>query len=153
MAAASGKAVWKLLFKHQLPGQRCSLRTTMPSRIPDPRNPAGPGPELPLVMSVTSGKGGVGKTNLSVNLAYCLSKMGRKVVLLDADLGLANVDIMLGLTPKETSSTCSMKVWSCARSCLKHRSGFHPAGFVGHKRHAGLIHGPKARPAGGHGLP
>lgn len=55
---------------------------------------------FPLVFSVTSGKGGVGKTNISVNLAYCLSKIGRRVVLLDADLGLANVDVILGMTPK-----------------------------------------------------
>jgi len=54
----------------------------------------------PLVFSVTSGKGGVGKTNMSVNLAYHLSQLGSRVVLLDADLGLANVDIVLGLTPK-----------------------------------------------------
>ena len=55
---------------------------------------------LPLVLSVTSGKGGVGKTNFSVNLACCLAKAGRRVVLLDADLGLANVDVLLGLAPK-----------------------------------------------------
>ncbi|MEF2145011.1 MAG: MinD/ParA family protein [Desulfovibrionaceae bacterium] len=55
---------------------------------------------LPLVFSVTSGKGGVGKTNLSVNLACALSQMGKKVVLLDADLGLANVDVILGIAPK-----------------------------------------------------
>lgn len=54
----------------------------------------------PLVLSVTSGKGGVGKTNLSVNLAYTLQKMGKRVLLMDADLGLANVDILLGLTPE-----------------------------------------------------
>ncbi len=54
----------------------------------------------PLVLSVTSGKGGVGKTNVSVNLAYELEKLGKRVVLLDADLGLANVDVILGLAPQ-----------------------------------------------------
>jgi len=54
------------------------------------------------VLSVTSGKGGVGKTNISINLAYALSAMGRKVFLLDADLGLANVDVLLNLTPSYT---------------------------------------------------
>lgn len=52
------------------------------------------------VIAVTSGKGGVGKTNLSVNLGVALSKMGRQVAVLDADMGLANVDILLGLSPK-----------------------------------------------------
>lgn len=56
---------------------------------------------LPMVFSVTSGKGGVGKTNLSVNLACCLAAMGKRVVLVDADLGLANVDVILGLTPQK----------------------------------------------------
>ncbi|RMH44182.1 MAG: MinD/ParA family protein [Gammaproteobacteria bacterium] len=49
------------------------------------------------VVSVTGGKGGVGKTSLSVNLAVALADLGRRVMLLDADLGLANVDVMLGL--------------------------------------------------------
>lgn len=49
------------------------------------------------VISVTGGKGGVGKTTLTVNLALALQKMGKKVLLMDADLGLANIDIMLGL--------------------------------------------------------
>ena len=52
---------------------------------------------FPLVFSVTSGKGGVGKTNISVNLAICLAQLGKQVVLIDADLGLANVDVVLGL--------------------------------------------------------
>ncbi|BCS87403.1 MinD/ParA family protein [Pseudodesulfovibrio sediminis] len=55
---------------------------------------------LPMVLSVTSGKGGVGKTNMSVNLAYSLSAAGKNVILLDADLGLANVDVILGVAPK-----------------------------------------------------
>lgn len=51
------------------------------------------------VIAIASGKGGVGKTNLSVNLGVSLCKLGRKVALLDADMGLANVDILLGLHP------------------------------------------------------
>ncbi|MGR9115079.1 MAG: MinD/ParA family protein [Gammaproteobacteria bacterium] len=52
------------------------------------------------VIAVTSGKGGVGKTNLSVNLGLALSELGRRVALLDADMGLANVDVLLGMYPK-----------------------------------------------------
>lgn len=52
------------------------------------------------VLAVSSGKGGVGKTNVAVNLGVSLSELSRQVVLLDADLGLANVDVLLGLQPK-----------------------------------------------------
>ena len=52
------------------------------------------------VIAITAGKGGVGKSNVSVNLAVALAQQGNKVLLLDADLGLANVDIMLGLHTK-----------------------------------------------------
>ncbi|HKJ94315.1 MAG TPA: MinD/ParA family protein, partial [Gammaproteobacteria bacterium] len=55
-------------------------------------------------IAVTSGKGGVGKTNVSVNLATCLARQGHGVLLFDADLGLANVDVLLGLTPKRNLS-------------------------------------------------
>ena len=50
------------------------------------------------VIAVTGGKGGVGKTNVSVNLSLALADLGRRVMLMDADLGLANVDVLLGLT-------------------------------------------------------
>lgn len=52
------------------------------------------------VITVTSGKGGVGKTNITVNLAIALSDMGKRVTILDADFGLANIDVMLGILPK-----------------------------------------------------
>jgi flagellar biosynthesis protein FlhG len=52
------------------------------------------------VVAVSSGKGGVGKTNISVNLGVCLCQMGHQAVLMDADMGLANVDVLLGLQPK-----------------------------------------------------
>ena len=56
----------------------------------------------PFIMSVTSGKGGVGKTNIVANLSVSLSLLGRNVLLLDADIGLGNLDVLLGLTPKHT---------------------------------------------------
>ncbi|MDR0998786.1 MAG: MinD/ParA family protein [Treponema sp.] len=52
------------------------------------------------IITVTSGKGGVGKTNLSVNLALAYARMGKKVVVMDADLGLANVNVILNVIPK-----------------------------------------------------
>ncbi len=52
------------------------------------------------IITVSSGKGGVGKTNLSINLAIAYSQIGKKVVLLDADLGLANVNVILGIIPE-----------------------------------------------------
>jgi flagellar biosynthesis protein FlhG len=52
------------------------------------------------IYAVTSGKGGVGKTNLTANLAICAAKLGRRVLIIDADLGLANVEIVLGVKPR-----------------------------------------------------
>ena len=53
-------------------------------------------------ISFTSGKGGVGKTNIVVNMAIQLAQLGKKVFIIDADLGLANIDIMLNLSPQYT---------------------------------------------------
>lgn len=64
-------------------------------------------PEPPVkrsarVLTVTSGKGGVGKTNVTVNLAIALSEQGYRVVILDADFGLANIDVLFGIVPQHT---------------------------------------------------
>ncbi|MDR2786298.1 MAG: MinD/ParA family protein [Treponema sp.] len=52
------------------------------------------------IITITSGKGGVGKTNVSVNMALAYARMGKKVVVMDADLGLANVNVILNMIPK-----------------------------------------------------
>ena len=57
-------------------------------------------PEQPTsVYSITSGKGGVGKTAVVANLAYTFASMGKRVLILDADLGLANIDVVFGISP------------------------------------------------------
>jgi flagellar biosynthesis protein FlhG len=61
-------------------------------------------PKPVKVISVTGGKGGVGKSNITVNLALSLARRGQKVLIMDADLGLANVDIMLGLRVEKNLS-------------------------------------------------
>jgi len=58
-------------------------------------------PKPVRVIAVTSGKGGVGKSNVSLNLAVSLSQAGENVLVMDADMGLANLDVLLGLSPKQ----------------------------------------------------
>jgi flagellar biosynthesis protein FlhG len=65
------------------------------------QTPADRGHNAPVkVIAVTGGKGGVGKTSIAVNLATALAARKRRVVVLDGDLGLANVEVLLGLTPR-----------------------------------------------------
>ena len=52
------------------------------------------------IITVTSGKGGVGKSNTTINLAIQFQRMGHRVIILDADFGLANIEIMFGAVPK-----------------------------------------------------
>lgn len=59
---------------------------------------------LARVIAVTSGKGGVGKSNTSINLAIQFKKMGKRVIILDADFGLANIEIMFGTVPEHSLS-------------------------------------------------
>jgi flagellar biosynthesis protein FlhG len=73
------------------------LREIMRRRAPGPGQE---GQKSSRIISVASGKGGVGKTNISINLALAYAKLGKKVVVLDADLGLANVNVVLGVIPR-----------------------------------------------------
>jgi flagellar biosynthesis protein FlhG len=68
-------------------------KISMPAGRPDEQR-------FPKIISITSGKGGVGKTNIVANLGYTLRRFGKKVLILDADLGLGNLDVLLGLTPQ-----------------------------------------------------
>ncbi len=62
------------------------------------------------VITITSGKGGVGKSNIAVNLAVQLRKLGKKVIIFDADMGLANVEVMFGAIPKYNLSDMIYKL-------------------------------------------
>src|SRR5690554_231282 len=100
------------------------------------------------VIAVSGGKGGVGKSNVSINLALALAEQGRRVVLLDADLGLANIDILLGISAKHTiedvlAGVCSLRdVLVTGPGGIKivpASSGTQRMANLGLQEHAGLI--------------
>lgn len=119
---------------------------------PDPIVPVSAADRAPgpvRVIAVASGKGGVGKTSVSVNLATALVNAGQRTLLLDTDLGLANVDVMLGLTPTFTladvfADRCELRdtVIECpnglmivpAASGKRHMTELQPS------QHVGLVH-------------
>lgn len=80
------------------------MQTDLPPPFVAEANSPLPGQPAPgaVVVAITSGKGGVGKTFFSANLACALAKRGRRVLVIDADLGLANLDVVLNLHPKIT---------------------------------------------------
>ena len=77
------------------------------------------------IIAVTSGKGGVGKTNMSVNLSIALSRMGKRVLLLDADLGTANADLLCNLP----ASACNLSHVIAGRRTLSEAIVDAPGGF------------------------
>lgn len=101
------------------------------------------------VVAVTGGKGGVGKTNVSINLSMALAELGRRVALMDADLGLANIDVLLGLTAKQNLNNvlrgeCSlMDIMLDGPGGIKiipASSGTQNMASLSPQEHAGLIH-------------
>lgn len=101
------------------------------------------------VIAVTGGKGGVGKTNISVNLGVALAELGRRVMLLDADLGLANIDVVLGLHARQNLShvmrgECSLEeiivTGPKGLKVIPGASGLQHMAELSTAEHAGLIH-------------
>ncbi len=100
------------------------------------------------VIAVTGGKGGVGKSNISVNLSIALAEMRRRVVLMDADLGLANIDVLLGLkTDKNLADVLSgdvgleevMVTGPAGVKIVPASSGVQQMAALGPQEHAALI--------------
>lgn len=101
------------------------------------------------VIAVTGGKGGVGKSNISINIGVCLAEMGRRVALMDADLGLANLDVLLGLRPKHNiedvlAGDCTLQeillTGPAGIKVIPASSGTQRMTTLGAMEHAGLIH-------------
>jgi len=101
------------------------------------------------VIAVASGKGGVGKTSVSVNLALSLVNAGHRTLLLDTDLGLANVDVMLGLSPRFTLADVIAGRCELADTVVEGPGGLYVVPAASGKRHmtellpqqhVGLVH-------------
>lgn len=101
------------------------------------------------VVAVTGGKGGVGKTNVSINLSIALARLNQRVLLLDADLGLANIDVLLGLKAERNledvyAGDCELEdvmlEGPAGIKIIPASSGTQKMVHLGHQQHAGLIH-------------
>ena len=76
------------------------------------------------IITIASGKGGVGKTNIAINLAIGLTQRGKKVVLVDGDTNLANVDVLLGISPKLTILNYVLEDTPVDKVLYNHPAGF-----------------------------
>ncbi|MFC3853341.1 MinD/ParA family protein [Salinispirillum marinum] len=101
------------------------------------------------VIAVTGGKGGVGKSNVSINAAVAMAKLGKRVVVLDADLGLANIDVLLGLRATRNlvdvlDGRCDLKdvmvEGPCGIKVIPASSGTPYMANLAEQEHAGIIH-------------
>lgn len=91
--------------------------------VHDVHRPFKPAPHL---IAIASGKGGVGKTWLAISLAQSMAFRGHKVLLVDGDLGLANVDIQLGLSPKHDLSAILSGRMKLGQVIIRHQSAERP---------------------------
>lgn len=111
-------------------------------------NPATPAPAGPPVFAIASGKGGVGKTSLTLNLATLLARQGKAVLLLDADTGLANLDVQLNLQPEKDVAHVLAGQATLANIALRVDALNPPKGtgrvtlLPGRAGHAGLAEAP-----------
>lgn len=99
------------------------LRMRRPTLVSEDVDAGGESPTR--VIAVTSGKGGVGKTNVVANLAVSLSKVGKRVLILDADLSLGNLDVLLGLVPRHTLEDVLVGSHTLAEIMLQGPAGIH----------------------------
>jgi flagellar biosynthesis protein FlhG len=89
------------------------------------KNLSGGGSLSTQVIAVSSGKGGVGKSNVVANLAVALTRVGKRVLILDADLGLGNLDVLLGLVPRHTIEDVLVGTHTLDEIVLKGPAGIH----------------------------
>jgi len=80
--------------------------------------------KTPVIISIASGKGGVGKTCITINLAAALSGKDKRVLVIDCDLGLANIDIMLGINPQSNLKDVLFKDIDVREVLIRTKAGF-----------------------------